>query len=318
MQPIKASVLLLTYNQEAYVMQALQSLLNQDEDALEIVVSDDASSDATWALISDVAQKYQGAKKLVLNRNSCNVGVVGNYYKAFELSCGDLIFTAAGDDFSLSNRCSAMVACWNAFNEKPDLIAADGFDMALDGTLLGEKTTDELSHYTFVDWVMHRPFIFGASHMMTRRLVELRPLSPHLPYEDQSFLARALMMGGARNLRMPLVKHRRGGISQIKTKLSLEAKRKKLIQSAQAALVEREEMVQDAKMLNIAGVENLLNDQLQLNSYVVALLEERRFSKQIEVVRKYKSVAVRKHVKYFGFAVRHQLSRFGVGTDITK
>lgn len=315
MQRPTASVLLLTYNQEAYVKEALESLLGQNEDALEIVVSDDASSDATWHVISDIADRYQGPKRLVMNRNPQNFGVVGNYYRAFGLSSGDLIFTAAGDDLSLPNRCSVTLARWHALDEKPDLIAADGFDMALNGEVLGEKKTGDLSHHTLASWYQHRPFIFGASHMMTRRLVGLRSLSPLLPYEDQSFLARALMMGGAHNLRMPLVKHRRGGISQTKTKLSLEAKREKFIQAAQAALVEHDEIMQDANELKLTEIENFLIDGYQLNKYVLDLLGEKSFSKQIEVARKYKSIAFRKHIKYFGFAIKHQLRRLSLGVN---
>ncbi len=309
MKPIQASVLLLTYNQEAYVTDAFESLLSQDEEALEIVVSDDASSDATWERLTAIAEKYTGPKRLVLNRNSKNLGVVGNYYKAFELSSGELIFTAAGDDISMPDRCSATIARWRDLDGKADLIASDGFDMALDGCLLGDKKTDDLNRYTFADWVKQRPFIFGASHMMTRRLVGLRPLSFELPYEDQNFLARALMMGGAANLRMQLVKHRRGGISQTKTKFSIEQKRNRLIQSASAALLECDEIVLDAHMLGIVSIETLLNEPLKLNNYVVALLKERFFWRQIEIARQYKSVAIRKHIKFLGFAIREQLSR---------
>ena len=65
MKPIQASVLLLTYNQEAYVTDAFESLLDQNEEALEIVVSDDASSDATWERLTAIAEKYTGPKRLV-------------------------------------------------------------------------------------------------------------------------------------------------------------------------------------------------------------------------------------------------------------
>ena len=54
-----ASIVLLTYNQEHFVEEAFLSLLNQDIDNVEIVVSDDCASDATlwgaaaaWSLSS--------------------------------------------------------------------------------------------------------------------------------------------------------------------------------------------------------------------------------------------------------------------------
>jgi len=63
---ITSSVLLLTYNQEKYVAQSLQSLLDQDLDALEIIVSDDHSCDSTWSVIKKIASEYLGAKSLIL------------------------------------------------------------------------------------------------------------------------------------------------------------------------------------------------------------------------------------------------------------
>jgi glycosyltransferase involved in cell wall biosynthesis len=48
---LRASVLLLTYNQEGFVKEAMQSLIAQDVVDLEIVVSDDQSSDSTWEVV---------------------------------------------------------------------------------------------------------------------------------------------------------------------------------------------------------------------------------------------------------------------------
>lgn len=72
MQVVLASVLLLTYNQERYVKEALISLLEQDYEGLEIVISDDCSTDSTWLSINEVLQDYQGKKKVVLHQNLTN------------------------------------------------------------------------------------------------------------------------------------------------------------------------------------------------------------------------------------------------------
>lgn len=84
----KASVVLLTYNQEQFVEEAFLSLLNQDMDDLEIVVSDDCSTDNTWEKIQVVADSYQGSKKIILSRNTENMGIVNNYSAAIKQSAG--------------------------------------------------------------------------------------------------------------------------------------------------------------------------------------------------------------------------------------
>ena len=82
---VHASVVLLTYNQEEFVEDALRSLLEQDYPDLQIVVSDDNSQDGTWQVVNSVADAYQGEKKITLNRNSQNLGIGANYAKALRL-----------------------------------------------------------------------------------------------------------------------------------------------------------------------------------------------------------------------------------------
>ena len=117
---VHASVVLLTYNQEEFVEDALRSLLEQDYPDLQIVVSDDNSQDGTWQIVNSVAETYVGSKTIVLNRNSSNLGLVGNYEAAFALSTGDVVFSAAGDDMSTPDRCSECIKLWLANDRGPD------------------------------------------------------------------------------------------------------------------------------------------------------------------------------------------------------
>jgi len=301
MLPIQASVLLLTYNQEGFVQEALQSLLAQDYDNLEIVVSDDGSKYNTWLIIQKMALEYKGSKKIILNRNDLNLGIVGNYNKAYLLSSGDLIFTAAGDDISLPTRCSACIQYWLSFEGKPDLIATDGYDMNTNGDVLGEKLTDSLDDWNLLRWSERRPFMFGASHMMTRRLIGLRLLSCRLAVEDQNFLVRALMMGGARRLPLLLIKHRRGGFSQRKTRWTYELKKSAMIKSSQDALYEIDEISKDAKLLNIE-MEYLLERQRVLNTYVLSIFSCSGVFEKIKMTVKYNNLSLSKRLKFFSFA----------------
>jgi glycosyltransferase involved in cell wall biosynthesis len=304
MQPIRASVVLLTYNQEAFVKEALQSLLDQDYDNLEIVVSDDGSKDGTWAVVEALAKAYAGSKKIILNRNPMNLGLVGNYTKAFQLSTGDLIFTAAGDDISLASRCSACIAYWQTFDKKPDLVAADGYDMALDGHYLGDKKTDELGAWDLTRWGVKRPFIFGASHMMTRRLIAFSHINPNLMYEDQCFLFRALVMNGAVRLAQPLVKHRRGGVSQQAKNYNYVAKRKKMIDSAKDGILESHQMMSDALQFGLKGHEVLtvLEKKIGLGSFISEMLSESSVYSKVHLMVKSTDLPFFKRFRYFHFA----------------
>jgi len=314
MQPIRASVVLLTYNQEAFVQDALQSLLDQDYDNLEIVVSDDGSKDGTWPIVETLAKAYSGSKKIILNRNPVNLGLVGNYTKAFHLTSGDLMFTAAGDDVSLSSRCSACVSYWQTFDTKPDLVAADGYDMALDGRDLGIKKTDELMDWDLSRWGEKRPFIFGASHMMTRRLIEFNHLNPNLVYEDQCFLFRALLMNGAVRIAQPLVKHRRGGVSQQAKNYNYETKRKKLIDSAQDGILECHQMMSDALLsgLKDQNVLQVLEKKVRLGKFICEMLNEKSVLAKFHLMLTSTDLPFFKRFRYFQFSTFSSLQIFAM------
>jgi len=304
MEPVRASVVLLTYNQEAFVKEALQSWLDQDDDKLEIVVSDDGSKDGTWPIVESLAKAYSGSKKIILNRNPVNLGLVGNYTKAFHLTSGDLIFTAAGDDVSLPSRCSACVAYWQTFETKPDLVAADGYDMTLDGHDLGVKKTDELGTWDLTRWSQKRPYIFGASHMMTRRLIAFNDLNPNLMYEDQCFLFRALLMGGAVRIAQPLVKHRRGGVSQQAKNYNYEIKRQKMIDSAHGGILECQQMMRDAQQSSLQNQDILqvLDKKLRLENYILQMLSASSVYAKFMLLTKATDLPFAKRFRFFQFS----------------
>jgi glycosyltransferase involved in cell wall biosynthesis len=209
------SLLLITYNQESFVGSAILGALSQDYPALEILISDDASTDGTFAAAQRTLEGYDGPHSVTLVRNATNLGISAHLSKLVAQSQGELIFVAAGDDYSLPTRCSEVVQAWLSQDRKPDLIVTDLIDMAYDGTLHGEIRHSELEPYrSFEHWASHPPHVIGASHTWTRRMFDrFGPIAPGMISEDQITTLRASLLGGAYNLRRPLVHYRRGGTS---------------------------------------------------------------------------------------------------------
>jgi len=299
----RASFLLLTFNQASFVVDSFESILRQDSDEIEIIVSDDCSTDATWDLINQVYINYHGEKSIILNRNSSNLGIVGNYMSAFNLSSGDVIFTAAGDDISLPTRCSDSLSFWFSHNERPDLIASDGYDMQLNGVILGNKFTDELKDWDLQKWVCKRPFIFGASHMLTRRLLSANTLNANLPYEDQCLLFRALLMGGAVRLPKILIMHRRGGISQQPNNYNYLIKKESLIKSSIDSISESTQMSSDALLLGCSEfVKIYLATNIRNAEYALSVLHANDFAEKVKLLISTKNVLLQKRIRYFQFS----------------
>ena len=307
---VLASVLLLTYNQESTVESALVTLLEQDIDQLEIIVSDDNSVDNTWGVIQRVVANYLGPKKIITNRNLTNIGIVANYNQAFQLSQGEVIFTAAGDDIYLPTRCSKCIELWLERGRKIDLIACDAFDMAETGEVINVKHSDKLENWDKNKWLKRRPFIFGAGHMVSRRLLDIGSLNPDLPYEDQCILFRALQMGGAATISSPLLYHRRGGISQQGAKDSYDKKVQKLISSAKNSQAEASQMLLDALVFGCQ--ENIVHEikmQKEIAEFIQNILLEDSLLRKIKLFTSSKNIPFVKKFRFLQFSTLSFLHR---------
>jgi glycosyltransferase involved in cell wall biosynthesis len=208
---------LLAYNQERFVRQSVESCLAQQCEALEIVLSDDASTDDTYAQMQDAAAAYRGPHHIVVRRNATNVGIGEHYNQLVAASRGELLVTATGDDLSTPDRVHRLLQAWESTGCRADLIASHVVDMDEAGRLHAVKRVDDLSSWHGVDdWIERRPYIIGAGHAFTRRLMtRFGPLDPGVFYEDQIMVFRAIVSGGAVTVDAPLVHYRRGGTSRL-------------------------------------------------------------------------------------------------------
>ena len=115
------SLCLFFYNQEDFVDDAINGAISQTYGNCEIILSDDCSTDATYDKIKSFTKDYHGSKKIIINRNPINLGLVSHVNKIlFELSNGDIVCLQGGDDVSLPNRLQDTV---NYFIRYPNLSA---------------------------------------------------------------------------------------------------------------------------------------------------------------------------------------------------
>lgn len=94
------SIFLLTYNQELFITQTLDSILAQKTNFLfKIVIGDDASKDYTSNICREYAFRYPD--KIDYQRLSTNVGLMGNFVKTATRLKGKYIAICDGDDYWL-------------------------------------------------------------------------------------------------------------------------------------------------------------------------------------------------------------------------
>ncbi|WP_185829101.1 glycosyltransferase [Sphingomonas ginkgonis] len=103
---------LVAFNQEDYVREAVRSALAQVGPPVEIILSDDCSSDSTFSIMAEEARNYRGPHRVRARREAANVGTVQHLINVAREARGDLLVVAAGDDISHPNRAEALHAAW--------------------------------------------------------------------------------------------------------------------------------------------------------------------------------------------------------------
>lgn len=97
---MKISVLMITYGHENYIRQAIESVLAQQTAfAFELVVANDASSDNTHGIITDIIENHPDGNKIKYIQQPENIGMQANFASGYKQCQGQYIALCEGDDY---------------------------------------------------------------------------------------------------------------------------------------------------------------------------------------------------------------------------
>jgi glycosyltransferase involved in cell wall biosynthesis len=116
---MKISVIITSYNQKDYLIEAIESVLAQTVPCFELIVADDCSADHSQEVIEDYARRYPDLIRPFLHPK--NLGIPRNRNFALERVRGDLVSILDGDDRFASNKNEKEV---EAFERHPDAAVA--------------------------------------------------------------------------------------------------------------------------------------------------------------------------------------------------
>lgn len=115
-----------TYNGERFIRESLNSILAQDYDNFELIISDNASTDRT----AEICQAYvKKDKRIRYYGNEYNKGAVWNFNRVFELSSGKYFMWAADHDLWHSTFISK---CISILEADPDVVLVYPRTMLID------------------------------------------------------------------------------------------------------------------------------------------------------------------------------------------
>ena len=199
------TIAMMTYNQEKYVRDSVRGLLSQTYEPLEIVISDDCSTDRTWDIICEEVDSYKSHggihSNIVLNRNEKNLGIAKHSDLVGTFKHGEITVACGGDDISFPNRVERIVEVFEGVPSatwvmsQAEVIDEQGVSM---GITVG-----------YGKW-----WPLGAASAWRNGIVNR--FSRKMPvgaYEDWIMAMRALMFGEYVNIDEVLLKYRHGGVS---------------------------------------------------------------------------------------------------------
>lgn len=198
------------FNQEKRIAAAVEGALAQDYSPLEILLSDDCSDDRTFEVMENIAARYKGRHRIVLNRNPVNLGVGGHVNRVMELAKGELVVGAAGDDISVPQRVTRLVGAWVKDGKMADSLCSDLAVIDANGGASGSIINGKPFEGSVADGVaVYFSGIAGAAHAWTARVFDrFGDILPESVCEDRIIPLRSKLMGGALYVPEPLVMYR--------------------------------------------------------------------------------------------------------------
>ncbi len=122
------------YNGAAYLAETIASILSQDFSDFELLISDNASTDATPEIAEEFARRDS---RIRVTRNDRNIGSAGNFNRVFRLTAGVYFKWACADDRVAPGFLTPAIADLEA---SPSVVLSYGRTTMVDteGTALGE------------------------------------------------------------------------------------------------------------------------------------------------------------------------------------
>lgn len=144
------SVAMATYNGEKYIKEQLESIISQTYKNIEVVITDDASTDDTIKVINEFKNKH-GFIKVFLS--DINKGVTQTFEHSFTKCGGDFIAISDQDDIWEPNKIETLLA------------GLDQEDAVYSNSLLIDKTGKSL-HKEFKSLMKLQSYYDGSPFLM--------------------------------------------------------------------------------------------------------------------------------------------------------
>jgi glycosyltransferase involved in cell wall biosynthesis len=171
----KVSIVMPSFNYARYLSLSIESILKQSHTDLELVITDDCSTDGSREMVAEWARRDS---RVVSVLHDVNVGLAGARNSALAASSGKFIALCDADDLWIADKLKTQLAC---FRRAPEigLVHSDSAIMDGQGTLTGQRFSSlmhrqgqKTSGYLF-DELCRRNFLCVPTVIVRREAMEL-------------------------------------------------------------------------------------------------------------------------------------------------
>lgn len=202
------SVVMPNYNAGPHLRESIKSILDQTYKNLEFIIIDDASTDESWSIIQEFAQKDP---RVIAIKNDENLKICKSLNKGIAKAKGKYIARFDSDDICLLSRIEEQLE----FLERPENkdIGMCGFNLMLmneQGKVYDEKKFPETDKDCREALFLRNPFAHNTV-LIRKEVLEQDPYNPDAVYaEDLDLWFRIGTKAKFHNIQKAMVKYRVG------------------------------------------------------------------------------------------------------------
>ncbi len=203
------SVIMPVYNAELYLVDAIESILNQTVENFEFLMIDDCSTDDSWHIMRAYQKRY---KCIRLYRNTRRKGLALSLNILLPKTRGNFIARMDADDIALPNRFLHQL---RYLKKHPRVVACGGHEYVIDGDgeVIGEKrfpTDSQACREWIMNYMVIQPPLLMARGTIMRALTYDNSIFGN---DDISMHFKLLKRGDFGNVDKIIFKYRKRGDS---------------------------------------------------------------------------------------------------------
>lgn len=192
------SVVMPVYNAGPFLVEAIESILGQTYRKFEFIIVDDGSTDNSFNILQEYAQKD---KRIKVIKNSRNLGAAQAATIGIKKAKGDFIARMDADDVAFPNRLEKQI---KFLKENKDILAVGGQCVLIDrgGKVIGQKTfptsPKEIYEKAFIFCPVQQPTLMVNKKLLPKNFVWYKSNFP--TGEELSLIFNLLSVGKVANL----------------------------------------------------------------------------------------------------------------------